>query len=74
MPDRPTEADLARKELYRWVLDTREHPDLVALKADGQPWLIVQTWEQWQASRQAAPVDVAKLAEARRVLEEALEG
>ncbi|MCL8207231.1 MAG: hypothetical protein K6V97_04035 [Actinomycetia bacterium] len=62
----------AFKELYRWVLDEREQPDLVAIRADGRPWLIVQTLEHWQASRQAAPVDLAKLIEAKRLLEEAL--
>jgi hypothetical protein len=60
------------RQLYAWVLDSEEKPDAVVLKADNKPFLIVQTFEAWQASRQAAPVDLAKLAEARRLLEEVL--
>lgn len=61
------------KELYRWVLDEVERPDAVALKADNQPWLIVQTLEAWQAGRQPLTVDLKKLHEAMRLLGEALE-
>lgn len=40
------------RRLYAWVLDERERPDLVAIRADGQPWLIVQTLERWQQGRE----------------------
>ena len=61
------------RELYRWVLDEAERPDAVVLKADHRPWLVVQRYDVWAAGRQPAPVDLAKLAEARRLLEEAME-
>ena len=60
------------RTLYGWVLDEVEKPDAVALKANNQPWLIVQTLEAWQAGRQPATVDLKKLAEAMRLLEEAI--
>lgn len=28
------------KQLYDWVLDEREKPDIVALRTDGMPWLV----------------------------------
>lgn len=42
------------RELYRWVLDEVEKPDAVVLKADNRPWLVVQTYAAWQASRTVA--------------------
>jgi len=42
----------AFRQLYRWVLDEREQPDLVAIRADGQPWLVIQTLDQWLAGRE----------------------
>lgn len=35
------------RQLYGWIEDTREHPDLLALKADNKPWLIVMTLDRW---------------------------
>lgn len=51
------------RELYRWVLDEAEKPDAVVLKADHQPFLIVQTYAAWQASRTGAdtPPDLPTL-------------
>ena len=60
------------RTIYGWVLDEVEKPDAVALKANNQPWLIVQTLENWQAGRQPATVDLKKLQEALRLLEEAI--
>lgn len=60
-------------ELYRWVLDDVEKPDAVFLKADNKPFLVVQTYDRWQAGRQPAPVDLKKLAEGLRLIEEAME-
>ncbi len=60
--------------LYKWVLDEAEKPDAVVVKAPNQPYLVIQTYDMWAAGRQPAPVDLAKLSEARRLLEEALEG
>lgn len=62
----------AWKVLYRWVLDDVEKPDAVVLKADNKPFLVVQTYDTWAAGRQPAPVDLKKLAEAMRLLEEAI--
>lgn len=61
------------KTLYDWLLDEVECPDALVLKADNRPFLVVQTYAQWEAGRQPSPVDLKKLAEARRLLEEALE-
>ncbi|TFJ92162.1 hypothetical protein [Lentibacillus salicampi] len=36
------------KTIYDYVLDEREQPDAVALKADRKPWLVVMTLEQFQ--------------------------
>jgi hypothetical protein len=36
------------KELYKWIMDEREKPDLLALKADRKPWLVVMTLEEYQ--------------------------
>lgn len=58
--------------IYQWVLDAVEKPDAVVVKAPNQPFLVIQTYEAWAAGRQPAPVDLKKLAEARRLLEEAL--
>lgn len=31
------------KQIYDWLLDEREKPDILALKADKKPWLVVMT-------------------------------
>lgn len=61
------------KQLYDWILDDVEKPDALVLKADNKPFLVVQTYAQWQAGRQPAPVDLKKLAEGLRLIEEAME-
>lgn len=33
------------KQLYDWVLDEREKPDIVALRTDGMPWLVTMKLE-----------------------------
>ncbi|MGD7007603.1 hypothetical protein [Metabacillus sp. 84] len=42
----------ARKEgfktLYNWLLDEREKPDALALKADRKPWLVVMTLDKFK--------------------------
>ena len=58
--------------LYKWVLDEVEKPDAVVVKAPNQPFLVIQTYEQWAAGRQPVAVDLAKLADAYRLLGEAL--
>jgi hypothetical protein len=60
--------------LYKWVLDDVEKPDAVVVKMPTQPFLVIQTYEQWVAGRQPVAVDLAKLAEAQRLLNEALDG
>lgn len=60
------------KELYRWILDDIEKPDALILKADNKPYLVVQVYEVWAAGREASPVDLKKLGEAMRMLEEAV--
>lgn len=60
------------KTLYDWILDDVEKPDALILKADNKPYLVVQTYEMWAAGRQAAPVDLKKLGQAMRLLEEAI--
>lgn len=60
------------REIYRWILDDVEKPDALVLKADNQPFLVVQTYAQWAAGRQPAPVDLKKLAEGLRLIEEAM--
>lgn len=35
------------KELYRWIQDEREKPDMLALKADRKPWLVVITLDEY---------------------------
>lgn len=35
------------KELYKWLLDERAKPDLLALKADRKPWLVVITLDEY---------------------------
>lgn len=60
------------KTLYDWLLDDVEKPDALILKADNKPFLVVQTYEQWAAGRQPVAVDLAKLADAYRLLGEAL--
>ncbi len=58
--------------LYKWVLDEVERPDAVVVKMPNQPFLVIQTYAQWEAGRQPSPVDLKKLAEAQRLLEEAI--
>lgn len=36
------------KTLYSWILDEREKPDLVAFRADHQPWIVAMTLEKFQ--------------------------
>lgn len=36
------------KTIYDYVLDEREKPDAVALKADRKPWLVVMTLEKFK--------------------------
>ena len=57
------------KELYEWVLDEREHPDLVAVRVDRKPWLVIQTLEQWREGR-----DLRSLPQILRALADRLEG
>ena len=59
--------------LYKWVLDDVEKPDAVVVKAPNQPFLVIQRYDQWAAGRQPAPVDLKKLAEGLRLIEEAME-
>lgn len=54
------------------MLDDAEKPDAVVLKADNKPWLVVQTYAQWEAGRQASPIDLKKFQAAMRLLEEAM--
>jgi hypothetical protein len=35
------------KELYKWLEDTRENPDALALKADRKQWLVCMTLEKF---------------------------
>lgn len=35
------------KTLYKWIEDTRENPDALALKADRKQWLVVLTLEKF---------------------------
>jgi hypothetical protein len=35
------------KTLYKWIEDTRECPDALALKADRKQWLVVLTLEKF---------------------------
>jgi GTPase SAR1 family protein len=35
------------KTIYNWLLDEREKPDALALKADRKPWLVVMTLQQF---------------------------
>lgn len=35
------------KQIYDWVLDEREKPDALALKADRKPWLVVMTLDRF---------------------------
>ena len=35
------------KTLYDWILDEREKPDALTLKADRKPWLVVMTLEKF---------------------------
>jgi hypothetical protein len=35
------------KELYKWIEDTRENPDALALKADRKQWLVCMTLEKF---------------------------
>lgn len=56
-------------ELYRWVLDEREKPDLVAIRADGQPWLVVQTLDRWLIGH-----ETRNLADLLRAAADQLEG
>ena len=61
------------KQIMNWLFDEVEKPDALVLKADGKPWIIVQEYSQWAAGRQAVAIDLAKLGEALRLLNEALE-
>jgi hypothetical protein len=36
------------KTIYDYVLDEREKPDAVALKADRKPWLVVMTLDKFK--------------------------
>lgn len=36
------------KMIYDYVLDEREKPDAVALKADRKPWLVVMTLDKFK--------------------------
>jgi len=38
------------KEIYKWIEDEREKPDLLALKADRKQWLIVMTLDEYMNS------------------------
>lgn len=60
--------------IYKWVLDAVEKPDAVVVKAPNQPFLVIQRYDQWAAGRQPAPVDLKKLAEGLRLIEEAVQG
>ena len=35
------------KTIYDWILDERERPDALALKADRKPWLVVMALEKF---------------------------
>lgn len=35
------------KTLYDWVLDQREKPDIVAVRTDRMPWLVVMTLDKY---------------------------
>lgn len=35
------------KEIYKWIEDEREKPDLLALKADRKQWLVVLTLDEF---------------------------
>ena len=36
------------KEIYKWIEDEREQPDLLALKADRKQWLVVMTLDEYK--------------------------
>lgn len=36
------------KQLYDWLLDDREKPHALALKADRKPWLVVMTLDRFK--------------------------
>ncbi|MDK8182083.1 hypothetical protein [Paenibacillus sp. UMB4589-SE434] len=47
------EAEVKRRkggfnQLYQWVLDEREKPDIVAIRTDRRPWLVAMTLETFQ--------------------------
>ncbi len=60
------------KELRRWLEDEVEKPDAVVLKPDNGPWIVCQLYPQWAAGREASPVNLKKLAEAMKLLQEAI--
>lgn len=35
------------KQIYEWILDEREKPEALALKADRKPWLVVMTLDKF---------------------------
>jgi hypothetical protein len=45
------------KEIYNWLLDEREKPDLLALKADRKPWLVVMTLDEYMKTLNVAGGD-----------------
>ena len=60
------------KQILTWLLDPVEKPDALVLKADNQPYLVVMEYSRWAADRQPAAVDISKVVEARRLLNDAL--
>ncbi|MED4083884.1 hypothetical protein P4637_03280 [Halalkalibacterium halodurans] len=36
------------KTIYDWIMDEREKPDALALKADNKPWLVVMTLDRFK--------------------------
>ena len=58
--------------LYKWMLDDVEKPDAVVVKAPNQPFLVIQTYDQWAAGRAVADIDFRALQEAYRYLKKAL--
>jgi hypothetical protein len=48
------------KELYKWMLDEREKPDMLALKADRKPWLVVMTLDEYMKTMNVTGGDPAQ--------------
>lgn len=36
------------KTAYDWILDERENPDVVAYRADRQPWIVMMTLDKFK--------------------------